>query len=202
MTSNNSSKRQSPMVNVISGETLVEYGKKITITEEAFVSQYIIRVDPANASLVAEINNILGGTLPTKMNTVGVNSEVLIAKYSTDEFIVIDKRDSAEDTIAKLASAFVGKHAMVSDVTGGQTMLHLHGHRVRDVLAKGLMLDTHPSVFIQGQCASTILAQSPVLIVPVKNTIDDGNHYILAIRRSFSDHLGAWLKDACLEYSA
>jgi heterotetrameric sarcosine oxidase gamma subunit len=81
------------------------------------------------------------------------------------------------------------------DVSAHRTTLELSGPRSRDVLMTGCSLDLHPSVFMVGACAQTLLAQAQVVL---HRTAPDT--YRLLVRASFARYLADWLLDAMLEH--
>ena len=72
--------------------------------------------------------------------------------------------------------------ASISDQSGGRTVLRVKGARAREVLAKGLPIDLHPSVFGSGSAATSTISLMGVQLWQV----DDAPTYDLAIFRSVS----------------
>jgi sarcosine oxidase subunit gamma len=87
-------------------------------------------------------------------------------------------------------------HVAITDVSGGQTVLHLRGRHVRDVLAKGCPIDLHPRAFRIGQCAQSHLGKAPILV----GQIEEQPYFELIVRRSFADYVWTWLESAAEEY--
>ena len=104
--------------------------------------------------------------------------------------------DHRETTLFRLRHALAQMHVAITDVSGGQTALHLRGRHVRDVLAKGCPIDLHPRAFRIGQCAQSHLGKAPVLIAQV----EEQPYFELIVRRSFADYLWTWLESAAEEY--
>jgi sarcosine oxidase subunit gamma len=63
------------------------------------------------------------------------------------------------------------------------------------VLAKGLPIDLHPTVFTPGTFAMTGLHHTPVLLHCVSE-----NHFELYAMRTFALDAWEWLEDAALEF--
>ena len=193
-------KIESPLVEYSDREYLVDCGDKIQIKEEAFTTQYVLRANASDNDVLTSIKSLFDLDLPTEPNTMAVNNNRGVFWLSPDEWLFVNHAASDCDDVEKLTEALSEKHALVSEITGGQTILHCEGTHVRDVLAKGMMFDIHPSVFTKGQCAQTTMANAPLLVVPQVNT-DDEQLFTLIIRRSFSNHIAKWLIDATLEFS-
>ena len=102
----------------------------------------------------------------------------------------------ARDLISGLRESFLGLHASVTDVSGGNVSMRLSGQSVRDVLAKGCTLDFHPDVFKPGCCAQSGLAKANVLI----GLDTDEATFHIVVRRSFAEYLALWLKHSAVEY--
>ena len=129
-------------------------------------------------------------------NTVAVNGALLALWLGPDEWLVVTPPSAQTRLSESLEAALLGRHAAVTDVTGGQTVITLSGPRARDVLAKGCPLDLHPAVFKPGHCAQTLVAKANVTI----RCVDDSPSFELIVRRSFAEYTALWLHDAALEY--
>jgi len=81
--------------------------------------------------------------------------------------------------------------AAAVDVSANRVVLELKGDDAADVLAQGCSLDLHPSVFIPGSCAQTLLARAQVILL----RREERTFHIL-VRPSLAAYLRAWLADA------
>jgi heterotetrameric sarcosine oxidase gamma subunit len=86
--------------------------------------------------------------------------------------------------------------ASVSDQSDGRAILRISGPRARDVLAKGLPIDLHPSVFAPGSAATSVIALMGVTLWQV----DDAPTYDLAVFRSLAGSFWTWLTDSAAEF--
>ncbi len=103
---------------------------------------------------------------------------------------------SAEtDFVSKLRERLVGL-ASVADQSDGRVVLCLSGDRVRDVLAKGVPIDLHPSCFKTGDVAST----SVVYIGVQLQQLDDWPTFRLMAFRSHAGSLWSWLTKSAAEF--
>ena len=89
--------------------------------------------------------------------------------------------------------------ASVTDQTDGRTVLRVSGPRVRDMLAKGCMLDLHDKVFRVGDTATTPVA---LLNVQITRLPDESGaaQFELAVMRSFAVSLLHVLEAASAEF--
>ena len=95
------------------------------------------------------------------------------------------------DLVAKLKG-----FASVSDQSDGRAVVRLAGPRVRDVLAKGLPIDLHPTVFGAGSAATSVIALMGVTLWQV----DDAPTYDIAVFRSLAGSFWKWLTDSAAEF--
>jgi methylglutamate dehydrogenase subunit D len=89
-----------------------------------------------------------------------------------------------------------GEAAAVSDLSDGRTILRVSGERARDVLAKGVPIDLHPSVFRTNDVAATIVAHIAVHLWQV----DETPAYDLVVPRSFAISFWEWLGASSAEF--
>ena len=86
--------------------------------------------------------------------------------------------------------------AAVIDQSDARLVLRLSGPRVRDVLAKGVSIDLHPSVFKPGDVATTLVAHIGVQI----DMLDDAPTYLVAAPRSTAGSFWSWLTASAAEF--
>ena len=86
--------------------------------------------------------------------------------------------------------------AAVSDQSDARAVLRLWGPQIRNVLAKGCLIDLHPRVFRPGDVALTAIAHIGVQLWQ----LDDGPTYELAVFRSMAMSFWSWFEGAAAEY--
>jgi methylglutamate dehydrogenase subunit D len=99
------------------------------------------------------------------------------------------------DFVRRLRTRLAGL-ASVADQSDGRVVLRLRGDRVRDVLAKGVPLDLHPTRFRTGDVASTLVAHIGVQI----EQLDDQPTFQLMAFRSLAGSLWSWLTKSAAEF--
>lgn len=82
--------------------------------------------------------------------------------------------------------------AAVNDQSGGRAVVRVGGASAREVLAKGLPIDLHPTVFGVGDVALTTVAHMGVHFWQV----DAEPTYEFAVSRSFAAAFWSWLLEA------
>jgi len=87
-------------------------------------------------------------------------------------------------------------NASISDQSDGRAIVRIAGSRARDVLAKGLPVDLHPSVFTPGSAATSVISLMGVTLWQV----DDVPTYDIALFRSLAGSFWKWLVDSAAEF--
>jgi sarcosine oxidase subunit gamma len=95
----------------------------------------------------------------------------------------------------RLRSSLAGT-ASIMDQSDGRTVVRISGPRARDTLAKGVLIDLHPSAFRPGDTAISVVAYINVHFWQV----DETPTYEFAIFRSFAVAFWEWLADSAAEY--
>lgn len=168
----------------------------VALFERPFLGHINLRGNPDDAGFADACARVLGASLPVVPNTVAEGESVIVAWLGPDEWLVLTEVDAQDGLAAELRAALGEVHSAVTDVTGGQTVIAVHGRRAADVLAKGTPLDLHPRVFGAGCCAQTLVAKSAAFI----RVLEPGDAFEIVVRRSFADYLWQWLRDAADEY--
>jgi heterotetrameric sarcosine oxidase gamma subunit len=105
--------------------------------------------------------------------------------------------DKELDGFAKAVRDVVDESATVSDQIGAYQVWRLTGQPVRDVLAKLVSIDLHPSVFTAGCAASTSGSHIPVTLwCPAENP----GSIELAVPRSYGHDFGHLLAENAREF--
>lgn len=124
------------------------------------------------------------GTLPERVGIAVENNGRTVMRTGPSQFWIIAPQ--ADDLSATGA---------VTSLTSSRARILIDGAPARDVLAKGIPLDFHPSVFTPGAFAMTGLHHTPVLVHCIGETA-----FHLYAMRTFAMSLWEWLVDAALEY--
>lgn len=168
----------------------------VVMRELTFLGHIVLRGlsdDPAFTKACAEV---LGVALPTTPNTQVRTSEVTICWMRPTQWLIITEESACQDWLDRLREALTDVHSGVMDLSGGQTLIQIGGERAVEALSKGTTLDLHPRQFGAGECASTLMAGSTVLI----RVADPGRAFDVIVQRTFADHIWRWLRDASEEY--
>jgi len=164
--------------------------------ERSFLGHLNLRGSAQHPRFVGAVSDVLGDGLPIAANTVTDVQGITMYWLGPDEWLIVTPGERRAEIEAELRKVLTGLRVAVTDVSGGQTVLQLHGAHARDVLAKGCPIDLHPRAFAIGQCAQSHLAKAPILIGQIENQ----PYFELIFRRSFADYLWTWLEGAAAEY--
>ena len=135
--------------------------------------------------------------LPIESNTSSASDNYTSMWLSPDEWMVVsnntvDKKNNnyeiEELLFNKISKAKLGA---VTDVSDQFVMLALKGEKIFDLLSAGCPFNFNNFKTKKGAVAQTLLLQIDVIIhLKEINTVN------LFVRRSFSEHLMAWIDDA------
>ena len=157
------------------------------------MGHFNVRMDPKSKDRAAA-EAILGATLPDAPLTSTRNDDLTIFWMAPDDWLVLMPFERAASFETEFRNAMKGHYSIV-DVSGGQTVIRLAGSAAREVLQKSTMIDVHPEQFPVGKVVGTSFAKSAGTLTRVEE-----DTYDLIVRRSFSEYIWEWLRDASAEY--
>ena len=166
-----------------------------SITEESNLAQLNIRFDVSDVSILSSIKSVLGLNLEMAPNTIVNDNEKFALWLGPDERLVILPKDQIITARMNLERELQGIHYSSVDLSSGQVILDLKGEEVLNILSKGCSVDFHHKYFNVGQCVQTSIDKINVICFPLEN-----NHIRIIVRRSYSEALIAWFKDASIEF--
>lgn len=168
---------------------------RVDLREIARLGQVNLR-GRADAGFLDAVAGAIDLRLPVTPNTWTAGGGIGAYWLGPDEWLILTAPGRETDLMERLRTALAGRHAAVTDVSSGHTVIELSGAHAADLIAKGCGLDLHPRVFGAGSCAQTLVAKAGVLLW--QN--DDASGYRLLVRRSFAPYLWKWLEDATEEF--
>lgn len=182
---------QSPLHHA--AETTPNGDSSVALQEYAFLDHLILRGEPA--VLAEAVQSVVGLALPTQPQKLVLGEAGSLQWLSPDEWLLIIAAGEGFRLQRELREALGVAHFSIVDVSGGQTLLELHGRNAIDVLMKSTVYDVDPRHFPIGKGVTSTLAKATALIRRV-----DEQRWELVIRRSFADYCLRWLLDAGEEY--
>jgi sarcosine oxidase subunit gamma len=168
------------------------------VRELPFLAQVDLRVDPADAALLARVGESLGVALPSEPGRTVVSDDAArhVLWLGPDEWLIVGEPGTGPALEAALRAAIADGTGAVVDVSANRTTISVSGPRARDLLAFGCPIDLDERRFKPGMCAQTLLARANVLIAPVGPAVEPA--FRIFVRPSFAGYLAAWLSDAAV----
>ena len=146
------------------------------------------------AALAAAVKAAYGVDLPED-SRVAAGEKVAFFGTGPGQWVALSETLKNETLAADLAVTIRGL-ASISDQSDGRVVVRIAGPRARDVLAKGLPIDLHPSVFRTGSAATSVINHIGAQIWQV----DDAPTYEIAAFRGFAESFWHWLTDSAAEF--
>lgn len=151
-----------------------------------------VTADPARAAeLAAEAEATLGAALPLSPRVVQAG-DVTLVWSGPGQWLALSERPG----LAQRLRDGVGQGAAIADQSGGRALLALSGRDVRATLAKGVMVDLHPTAFAPGDALTTSIAYIGVQLWQT----DDEPSYVMCVTTSFAGSLWSWLAASAAEF--
>lgn len=148
----------------------------------------------AQARLTDRVRQAHGIELPREPRYTSAGS-VGFVWAGPSQWLAFDRSAVPHSFEPRLRATLAGM-ASVMDQSDGRTVVRVRGPRARDALAKGVLIDLHPSVFQPGHAAVTTVAHIGVHMWQ----LDAAPTYELAMFRSFAVSFWEWLVDAAAEF--
>jgi sarcosine oxidase subunit gamma len=125
----------------------------------------------------------------------GAHDGVAFAWAGPGQWLAMSESESPARFESRLLTA-LGTSASVFDQSGGRVVIRISGSAARDVLAKAVPLDLHPSVFPAGTTASTLAGHIGVQIWLLADTPS----FELAVSRSYAQSFWLFLLASAAEF--
>lgn len=186
--------RRSPLADYAERFTAL-YGRTngaISICELPFITQFNLRADPKDVTVMRELESLLGVALPLVPKTVESHGDRRILWLGPDEWLVVAPESQVQSLRQALQAGLDGAFGSIVDVSANRTVIQVGGRGSRDLLAHGISLDLDPRTFLVARCAQTLLAKAQVII----ERPDDDSSFYLYVRASFAGYVADWLLDA------
>jgi sarcosine oxidase subunit gamma len=134
-----------------------------------------------------------GCTLPRLVGETAATDGLTVMRVGPRRFWLACERRFELDL-----TGFTPSIAAVVELTDSRTILRIEGRHTRDVLARGLPIDTDRSAFPSGTFVQSVIAHVPVLVHQPPSINDEAFEIYVpsGYARSFLD----WLKGAATEF--
>jgi len=169
-------------------------GGSLSIRELPFLAQLNLRVDAGDATVMSQLTDSLGFSLPLTPNTSTQAVDRRALWLGPDEWLIVGPENHQDAINEALRVGLDGAFGSIVDVSANRTVLEIRGVGARDLLAHGVPIDLDLRSFAANQCAQTLLAKAQVIIER-----RDGSDFHIYARTSFASYVANWLLDAVAE---
>jgi len=166
-----------------------------SMEEKTPVIKINLRGDSGNKEFTSKVEKILGLILPTEVGNIVIKEEISVITTGPNEWLIttnnIVKKDSKLYELENILYENISKNDLgsVTNVTDQFTIFSLNGSNVFEVLSKSSPFNF--DVLLNNSSTQTLLNTIDITVVKINNENVD-----LFVRRSFSQHLWAWLNDS------
>jgi len=185
------------MLNFISPISEDHTYNNFAMKEKTPIVKINLRGDLENKNFVSSVGKILGIILPKEACSTTTKEEISCMWLGPNEWLLVSNdtvdKKSNDYELEKLLFKDISKTNLgsVTNVSDHYTIFNLTGSNIFEILSKGSPFDFNSEDFGNNKVIQTIINQIDVTIhKKTKENVD------LYVRRSFSDHLWAWIKDS------
>tara|TARA_Y100001970_G_C14173241_1_gene825396 strand:- start:686 stop:1255 length:570 start_codon:yes stop_codon:yes gene_type:complete len=168
-----------------------------SMKEKTPVAKINLRGDLNNKDFASKAGKLLGMILPKEACSTSTKEKITCMWLGPNEWLLVSNdtvtKDSNDFELEKLLFKDISKTNLgaVTNVSDHYTIFNITGSNIFEILSKGSPFDFDSKHFGDNKVVQTILNNVDVTIH--RKTKDDVDLYV---RRSFSDHLWAWIKDS------
>ena len=154
----------------------------------------LIAPEDGEAALSQAVKTRFGLDLPTTPRTVVSAGRALVWAGPGQWLLVTENRAGLASDIQALSGL-----AAIADQSDGRAVLTLSGGKIRAALAKGCMIDLHPSAFPVGSAALTSIAHIGVHFWGAEDG-PDGAVFEFMVARSMAGSFWSWFSASAAEF--
>ncbi len=185
------------MLNFISPIAENHTYNNFSMKEKSPVPKINLRGNLENKDFVCSVGKILGMILPKEPCSISAKEKITCMWLGPNEWLLVSNDMITKDTndyeLEKVLFNDISKRNLgsVTNVSDQYTIFNLTGSNIFEILSKGCPFDFKSDSFVDNKVIQTVLHHVDVTIHRKKK--DDVDLYV---RRSFSNHLWAWIKDS------
>lgn len=186
---------RSPWVGIVEAGHIGASGKPgVTVLTLDELGLATLMAGQNSMSLERSIKRLVGLDLPRKPSIVQSEAHGLIWSGPGRWLLLARKRAGFSDLLSPLSL-----DAAVSDQSDGRAALRISGERVREVLAKGSMVDLHSAAFPIGATALTSFAHIGVQLWRTADGVD-GAVFEILVARSMAASFWSWFTASAAQF--
>ena len=168
-----------------------------SMKEKTPVAKINLRGDLENKDFASKVGKLLGMILPKDSCSTSTKEKITCMWLGPNEWLLVSNdtvtKESNDYELEQLLFNDISKKNLgaVTNVSDHYTIFNLAGSNIFEILSKGSPFNFNSEDFGNDKVVQTLLNHVDVTIH--RKTKDDVDLYV---RRSFSDHLWAWIKDS------
>ena len=185
------------MLNFTSPITESHTYNNFSMKEKTPVVKINLRGNLKNKEFASNAGKILGMILPKEACSTSTKEQITCLWLGPNEWLLVSNDTVDKDfngyELEELLFRDISKANLgaVTNVSDHYTIFNLNGSNIFEILSKGSPFDFNSENFGNNKVVQTLLNHINVTIHRItKENVD------LYVRRSFSDHLWAWIKDS------
>lgn len=167
-------------------------GVNVLLPKNLHVATLIAKPDATGLGRITK--QLLGLELP-QARRVALTDTHGLAWSGPDQWMLLARQPAGFSDLINLLS----NEASVSDQSHARATLRVSGKRVREVLAKGAMIDLHPKAFPVGTSALTSFAHVAVQLWRLKDG-PGGAVFEILVPRSMAGSFWSWFAASAAEF--
>ena len=185
------------MLNYITPTSNKYLYNNFSMEEKSPIAKINLRGDLGNKDFVAKVGKILGMILPKEACSTSTKEKITCMWLGPNEWLLVSNntvnKESNDYELEHLLFKDISKTNLgaVTNVSDHYTIFNLTGSNIFETLSKGSPFNFNSENFGDNKVVQTLLNHIDVTIH--RKTNEDVDLYV---RRSFSDHLWAWIKDS------
>ena len=185
------------MLNFTSPITESHTYNNFSMKEKTPVAKINLRGDLENKDFTSRVGKILGMILPKEACSTSTKEKITCMWLGPNEWLLVSNdtvdKESNDYELEQLLFKDISKTNLgaVTNVSDHYTIFNLTGSNIFEILSKGSPFDFDSENFGDHKVVQTLLNHVDVTIH--RKSKEDVDLYV---RRSFSDHLWAWIKDS------
>lgn len=155
-----------------------------------------LRGDPGDAGFLSRVADVVRLDLPTTPNGSVADDATTILRLGPDHWLIVTAPGEQDRLARQLTAVLRLRHAAVTDVSSGETVIRVTGPDARRAIATGCGLDLDPPAFGPGRCARTRVGP----VTATVHQIDEAPTFDLYVARSYALSFWGWLEAASREF--
>ena len=168
----------------------------VSLEEVPFQGRVLLQADGRDRPLLDRLGQAVGFPFPRMPNT-SVRKDALCLWHSPSSWMFVTGEGEQEKLIGLLKAEAKDAPVAITDISDSHTTIRLGGTRIREVLAKGCLIDLRAKSFEPRMVVRTQIAEVPVILFHEES----GAYFDIHVGGFDADYLWTWLIEAAREFT-